>query len=78
MGRHAAGSAGPSHPIVTAALAGRPSGQGPRHLGVEGGVGWPGPPNPPGRRLGWPADATGAADGGAEADEEPAPSGLAA
>jgi hypothetical protein len=66
VGRHAADSAG------------RPSGQGPRDVGVEGGVGWPGPPNPPGRRLGWPADATGEADGGAEADGEPAPSGLAA
>ncbi len=77
MGRHAAGSAGSSHPLVAAALARRPSGQGPRHVGTEGGLGWPGPPNPAGGRRGWPGDTAddGAAD---EAAEEPAPSGLAA
>jgi hypothetical protein len=79
VGRHAAGSAGPPHPLVAAALARRPSGRGPRHLGTEGPVGWPGPPNPAGGRQGWPEDAAddGAGDG-AEAAEEPAPAGRAA
>ena len=78
MGRHAAGSAGPPHPLVAAALGGRPSGRGPRHLGAEGSVGWPGQPSPPGGRVGWPEQETGGADEGAEDAEEPAPSGLAA
>jgi hypothetical protein len=70
VGRHAAGSGSSPHPLVAAALAGHPRGRGPRHLGVEGAVGWPGPPSREGGGLGWPRDATGEDDGGAE---EPAP-----
>ena len=78
MGRHVAGSGGPPHLLVAEALARRSSGQGPRHLGTEGGLGWPGPSSPAGGALGWPGEATGEADDEAEAAEDPEPSGLAA
>ena len=69
MGRHAGGG-GPSHPLVAAALTGRPTGagahrpgpradgtEGDRADGTEGGLGWPGPPDREGGGLGWPGDA---------------------
>jgi hypothetical protein len=73
VGRHAADRGSSPHPLVAAALVGHPRGQGPRHLGVKGAVGWPGPASAEGGGLGWPRDATGGADGDGEDPEEPAP-----
>ena len=77
MGRHAAGTGGPRHPLVADALG---HSRGHRHdrqiAGAESALGWPGESSPPGGRQGWPGDVSGESDG--EAAEEPAPVGRAA
>jgi hypothetical protein len=73
VGKHAAPEGASAHPLVTAALASRPSAGAHSHDGQgEGGsseVGWPAPPAPGGGGLGWPADAE---NHGAAAPEAPA------
>ncbi|MGY1721664.1 hypothetical protein [Blastococcus sp. SYSU DS0533] len=63
MGRHEAPEGAAQHPLVAAALAGRPveaAGgyhHGPRSAAEEGDLGWPGDqPAPGGGGLGWPGD----------------------
>ncbi|MDP5181403.1 hypothetical protein QOZ88_02015 [Blastococcus sp. BMG 814] len=64
MGRHEAPEGASPHPLVAAALAGRPAEAAgghrhePRAAAEEGDLGWPGDePAPGGGGLGWPGDA---------------------
>ena len=64
MGRHEAAEGASPHPLVAAALAGRPASAGghrdePRGTAEEGELGWPGDEPAPGSGgLGWPDSAT--------------------